>query len=210
MKLTKVLLAEQDIHDLIKSYAISLKKNNLLKQERYKSMIWVRLADLGYNRRHITNMTNDLEDISSEKDIDSFMSRYRLWGDDYADSFKATESSTKAKAISFKKEKLRESEEEEVDGVEQNIHTFDILLQIPYTTEKNKDQKIRKLKFDFMVIDIKVNSQKELEVDKVNPEAEQNPVIDFVIRAQIETEMTRSQLENELEPDYKILKLKEV
>ena len=61
-----------------------------------------------------------------------------------------------------------------------------------------------------MVIDIKVKSQKELEVDKVNPEAEQNPVIDFVIRAQIETEMTRSQLENELEPDYKILKLKEV
>ena len=198
MKLTKALLAEQDIHDLIKSYAISLKKNNLLKQERYKSMIWVRLADLGYNRRHITNMTNDLEDISSEKDIDSFMSRYRLWGDDYADSFKATEST------------IKESEEEEVDGIEQNIHTFDILLQIPYTTEKNKDQKIRKLKFDFMVIDIKVNSQKELEVDKVNPEAEQNPVIDFVIRAQIETEMTRSQLENELEPDYKILKLKEV
>lgn len=198
MKLTKVLLAEQDIHDLIKSYAISLKKNNLLKQERYKSMIWVRLADLGYNRRHITNMTNDLEDISSEKDIDSFMSRYRLWGDDYADSFKATEGT------------IKESEEEEVDGIEQNIHTFDILLQIPYTTEKNKEQKIRKLKFDFMVIDIKVNSQKELEVDKVNPEAEQNPVIDFVIRAQIETEMTRSQLENELEPDYKILKLKEV
>ncbi len=198
MKLNKVLLAEQNIHDLIKSYALSLKKNSLLKQERYKSMIWIRLADLGFNRHRITMMTNDLEDISSEKDIDSFMSRYRLWGDDYADSFKATESS------------ITESEREEVDGVEENIHTFDILLQIPYTTEKNKDQKIRKLKFDFMVIDIKVKSQKELEVDKVNPEAEQNPVIDFVIRAQIETEMTRSQLENELEPDYKILKLKEV
>ena len=195
MKLNKVLLAEQNIHDLIKSYALSLKKNSLLKQERYKSMIWIRLADLGFNRHRITMMTNDLEDISSEKDIDSFMSRYRLWGDDYADSFKATESS------------ITESEREEVDGVEENIHTFDILLQIPYTTEKNKDQKIRKLKFDFMVIDIKVKSQKELEVDKVNPEAEQNPVIDFVIRAQIETEMTRSQLENELEPDYKILKL---
>ena len=198
MKLNKVLLAEQNIHDLIKSYALSLKKNSLLKQERYKSMIWIRLADLGFNRHRITMMTNDLEDISSEKDIDSFMSRYRLWGDDYADSFKATESS------------ITESEREEVDGVEENIHTFDILLQIPYTTEKNKAQKIRKLKFDFMVIDIKVKSQKELEVDKVNPEAEQNPVIDFVIRAQIETEMTRSQLENELEPDYKILKLKEV
>ena len=199
MKLTKVLLAEQDIHDLIKRYAISLKKNNLLKQERYKSMIWVRLADLGFNRHHITKMTNDLEDISSEKDIDIFMSRYRLWGDDYVDSFRATEST------------ITEVErEEDEDGVEENIHTFDLLLQIPFATEKNKDQKIRKLKFDFMVLDIKVNSQKELEVDKINPEAQQNPVLDFVVRIQLETEMTRSQLENELEPDYKILKLKEV
>ena len=198
MKLNKVLLAEQNIHDLIKSYAISLKKNNLLKQERYKSMIWIRLADLGFNRHRITMMTNDLEDISSEKDIDSFMSRYRLWGDDYADSFKATEST------------IKESEEEEVDGIEQNIHTFDLILQIPFATEKNKDQKIRKLKFDFMIIDIKINSQKELEIDKVNPEAQENPVLDYVVKMQIETEMTRSQLENELEPDYKILKLKEV
>ena len=199
MKLTKALLAEQDIHDLIKRYAISLKKNNLLKQDRYKSMIWVRLADLGFNRHHITKMTNDLEDISSEKDIDIFMSRYRLWGDDYVDSFRATEST------------ITEVErEEDEDGVEENIHTFDLLLQIPFATEKNKDQKIRKLKFDFMVLDIKVNSQKELEVDKINPEAQQNPVLDFVVRIQLETEMTRSQLENELEPDYKILKLKEV
>ena len=198
MKLNKVLLAEQNIHDLIKSYALSLKKNSLLKQERYKSMIWIRLADLGFNRHRITMMTNDLEDISSEKDIDSFMSRYRLWGDDYADSFKATEST------------IKESEEEEVDGIEQNIHTFDLILQIPFATEKNKDQKIRKLKFDFMIIDIKINSQKELEVDKVNPEAQENPVLDYVVKMQIETEMTRSQSENELEPDYKILKLKEV
>ena len=199
MKLHKALLTEQDIHDLIKSYAISLKKNSILKQERYKSMIWVRLADLGFNRQHITKMTNDLEDISSEKDIDSFMSRYRLWGDDFADSFRATEST------------ITEVErEEDEDGVEENIHTFDLLLQIPFTTEKNKDQKIRKLKFDFMVLDIKVNSQKELAVDKINPEAQQNPALDFVVKTQLSTEMTRSQLENELEPDYKILKLKEV
>ena len=199
MKLHKALLSEQDIHDLIKSYAISLKKNSIMKQDRYKSMIWIRLADLGFNRHHITKMTNDLEDISSEKDIDIFMSRYRLWGDDYVDSFRATEST------------ITEVErEEDEDGVEENIHTFDLLLQIPFTTEKNKDQKIRKLKFDLMVLDIKVNSQKELQVDKINPEAEQNPALDFVVKMQLKTEMTRSQLENELEPDYKILKLKEV
>lgn len=197
MKLHKILLAEQNIRDLIKSYAVSMKKNSMMRQERYKSMIYVRLADLGYSRRNITKMINDLDDITSEKDIDSFMARYRLLGDDFIDSFKATESS------------ITESEREEVDGVEENIHTFDLMLQIPFTTEKNKEEKIRKLKFDFAVNDIKINSQKELEVDKVNPDSETNPVIDYVVRMEVETEMTRSQLENEIEPDYKILKIKE-
>ena len=197
MKLHKALLAEQSIQDLIKSYVASMKKNSMMRQERYKSMIYARLADLGFSRRNIMKMVNDLDDITTEKDVDSFMARYKLLGDDFIDSFRATESS------------ITESEREEVDGIEENIHTFDVILQIPFTTEKNKEEKIRKLKFDFAINDIKINSQKEFEVDKVNPDSETNPVIDYVVRMEIETEMTRSQLENEIEPDYKILKIKE-
>ena len=182
MKLHKALLAEQSIQDLIKSYVASMKKNSMMRQERYKSMIYARLADLGFSRRNIMKMVNDLDDITTEKDVDSF---------------RATESS------------ITESEREEVDGIEENIHTFDVILQIPFTTEKNKEEKIRKLKFDFAINDIKINSQKEFEVDKVNPDSETNPVIDYVVRMEVETEMTRSQLENEIEPDYKILKIKE-
>ena len=197
MKLHKALLAEQSIQDLIKSYVASMKKNSMMRQERYKSMIYARLADLGFSRRNIMKMVNDLDDITTEKDVDSFMARYKLLGDDFIDSFRATESS------------ITESEREEVDGIEENIHTFDMILQMPFTTEKNKEEKIRKLKFDFAINDIKINSQKEFEVDKVNPDSETNPVIDYVVRMEIETEMTRSQLENEIEPDYKILKIKE-
>ena len=197
MKLHKALLAEQSIQDLIKSYVASMKKNSMMRQERYKSMIYARLADLGFSRRNIMKMVNDLDDITTEKDIDSFMARYKLLGDDFINSFRATESS------------ITESEREEVDGIDENIHTFDVILQIPFTTEKNKEEKIRKLKFDFAINDIKINSQKEFEVDKVNPDSETNPVIDYVVRMEVETEMTRSQLENEIEPDYKILKIKE-
>ena len=197
MKLHKALLAEQSIQDLIKSYVASMKKNSMMRQERYKSMMYARLADLGFSRRNIMKMVNDLDDITTEKDVDSFMARYKLLGDDFIDSFRATESS------------ITESEREEVDGIEENIHTFDVILQIPFTTEKNKEEKIRKLKFDFAINDIKINSQKEFEVDKVNPDSETNPVIDYVVRMEVETEMTRSQLENEIEPDYKILKIKE-
>jgi len=203
MKLDKVLLVEQDIRELIQMYVSSLKKNNHVRQERYRSMIWVRLADLGFDRPHINNMVNDLQDIDTEKDVDVFMARYRLWGDDYAHSFRATEATLM--------NALTEAErEEDEDGVEQNIKTFKVLLQIPFTTEKNKEQKIRKLKFDFMVLNIKIKKEKDLSVDTINPEASQNPSVDFVVMLEIETEMTRSELENELEPDYKILKLKEV
>ena len=91
MKLYKVLLSEQDIRELIQKYGASLKRNNITRQERYKSMIFVRLADLGFDKEHIRRMIIDLTDIDTEKDVDVFMSRYRLWGDDYAASFRATE-----------------------------------------------------------------------------------------------------------------------
>ena len=199
MKLIKVLLSEQDIRELIQKYISSIKKTNHVRQDRYKSMMYVRLADLGFDRPHITNMINDLADTNTEKDVDQFMSRYRLWGDDYADSFRATESS------------LTEQErEEDEDGVEQNIHTFKIILQIPFTNMKNKDQKLRKLKFDFTILDIKIKSERAIDVAKVNPEDQQNPALDYAVMLELETEMTRSELESEIEPDYKILKIKEV
>ncbi len=203
MKLHKALLSEQDIRDLIQMYVSSIKKNNMQRRERYKSMIWVRLADLGFDRPHIKRVITDLADVDTEKDVDVIMSRYRLWGDDYADSFRATE----ATLVNALTEAEREEDE---DGVEQNIKTYKMILQIPFTTEKNKDQKIKKLKFDFNVLDIKVNKEKDGAVDTINPEAQDNPSLEYVVGLEIETEMTRSQLENTLEPDYKILKLKEV
>ena len=199
MKLNKVLLSEQDIRELIQKYISSIKKTNHVRQERYKSMMYVRLADLGFDRPHITNMINDLADAHTEKDVDQFMSRYRLWGDDYADSFRATESSL-----------MEQEREEDEDGVEQNIHTFKFILQIPFTNIKNKDQKLRKLKFNFIILDIKIKIEKAIDVAKLNPEDQQNAALDYVVILEVETEMTRSELEHELEPDYKILKIKEI
>ena len=202
MKLHKILLSEQDIRELIQMYVSSMKKNNMQRQQRYKSMIWVRLADLGFDRPHIKKMINDLTDVDTQKDVDVIMSRYRLWGDDYADSFRATES-TLLNA-------LTEAErEEDEDGVEQNIKTYKMILQIPFATKKNKEQKLKKLKFDFNVLGIKVNKEKDGAVDTINPEVQDNPSVEYVVGLEIETEMTRSELENTLEPDYKILKIRE-
>jgi len=199
MKLHKIILAEQDIRELMQRYVYAIKNSSITKQQRYKSMIYVRLADLGFDRPHIKNMIIDLTDVGSEKELDKFISRYRLWGEDYAASFRPTEAT------------ITESErEEDEDGVEQNVHTFKIILQVPFATAKNKDQKLRKLKFDFMILDIKIKNQKDIDVAKVNPEAADNPVLDYAVMLEIETEMTRTELENELEPDYKILKMKEI
>ena len=203
MKLHKALLSEQDIRELIQMYVSSIKKNNMQRRERYKSMIWVRLADLGFDRPHIKKMINDLADVDTEKDVDVIMSRYRLWGDDYAETFRATE----ATLVNALTEAEREEDEE---GVEQNIKTYKMILQIPFATKKNKEQKIKKLKFDFNVLGVKVNKEKDGTVDTINPEAQDNPSVEYVVGLEIETEMTRSELENTLEPDYKILKIREV
>ena len=200
MKLHKVLLSEQDIRELIQKYAVSLKRNNLTREERYKSMIFVRLADLGFDKEHIRKMIIDLTDIDTEKDVDVFMSRYRLWGDDYAASFRATEATIN--------EVDREENEE---GVEQNIHTFKIILQIPFTTKKNKEQKLKKLRFDLKILDVEIKKEKAATIAELNPEEdESDTLLDYAVGLEIETDMTRSEMENILEPDYKILKIKEV
>ncbi len=200
MKLHKVLLSEQDIRELIQKYAVSLKRNNITRQERYKSMIFVRLADLGFDSHRIRRMIGDLTDIDTEKDVDVFMSRYRLWGDDYADTFRATEATIN--------EVDREEDEE---GVEQNIHTFKIILQIPFTTKKNKEQKLKKLRFDLKILDVEIKKEKAATVAELNPEEdESDTLLDYAVGLEIETEMTRTEMENTLEPDYKILKIKEV
>ena len=200
MKLYKVLLSEQDIRELIQKYGVSLKRNNITRQERYKSMIFVRLADLGFDKEHIRRMIIDLTDIDTEKDVDVFMYRYRLWGDDYAASFRATEATIN--------EVDREEDEE---GVEQNIHTFKIILQIPFTTKKNKEQKLKKLRFDLKILDVEIKKEKAATIAELNPEEdESDTLLDYAVGLEIETDMTRSEMENILEPDYKILKIKEV
>ena len=200
MKLHKVLLSEQDIRELIQKYAVSLKRNNITRQERYKSMIFVRLADLGFDSPRIRRMITDLTDIDTEKDVDVFMSRYRLWGDDYADTFRATEATIN-----------EVDREEDEDGVEQNIHTFKIILQIPFTTKKNKEQKLKKLRFDLKILDVEIKKEKAATVSELNPEEdESDTLLDYAVGLEIETDMTRSEMENNLEPDYKILKIKEV
>ena len=200
MKLHKVLLSEQNIRELIQKYAVSLKRNNITRQERYKSMIFVRLADLGFDSPRIRRMIIDLTDIDTEKDVDVFMSRYRLWGDDYADTFRATEATIN-----------EVDREEDEDGVEQNIHTFKIILQIPFTTKKNKEQKLKKLRFDLKILDVEIKKEKAATVAELNPEEdESDTLLDYAVGLEIETDMTRSEMENNLEPDYKILKIKEV
>ena len=201
LSLTRLLLTEQNIRELIQMYVSSLKRNNRVREDRYKSMIYVRLADLGFDRPHITTMINSLTDVDTEKDVDKIMSRYRLWGDDYADTFRATESTIT---------EADDDREEDEDGVEQNIHNFKVILQIPFTNLKNKDQKLRKLKFDLTILDIKIKKERPIDVAKLNPEAADSAAIDFAVMLELETEMTRTELEHELQPDYKILKLKEI
>ena len=88
---------------------------------------------------------------------------------------------------------------------------FKIILQIPFTTKKNKEQKLKKLRFDLKILDVEIKKEKAATVSELNPEEdESDTLLDYAVGLEIETDMTRSEMENNLEPDYKILKIKEV
>ena len=88
---------------------------------------------------------------------------------------------------------------------------FTITQLITYS--KNEDLSLvsyRKLKFDLTILDIKIKKERPIDVAKINPEATDSAAIDYAVMLELETEMTRTELEHELQPDYKILKLKEI
>ena len=99
---------------------------------------------------------------------------------------------------------LREAEGQEdpsadVEGVEKK---FKLVLEIPFTTSENKDQKIRRLKYDLSINNIDVEAIQPVNVAEIG-----QGVIDFQAVVYISTELTRTELTSLLEPDYKINKM---
>ena len=153
--------------------------------QKWLSMISVRLASLGTGQGVIKNIVASVKGASDQKDVDKIVAKYGLYND-YPDTFVAEMNLSSA---------LKED-------VEEDVRKYKAVLSIPFTTEKNRKDKIDELKFHFALKNIKIDKLTPVKVAEIG-----SGVLDYQVVAFINTTMSRNELEHELEPEYKINKL---
>ena len=196
MKLKTIIKEDEgSIRDLMARFAIANNKDSERAHDKWGGMIAARLMDLGFVWKFRRQILAALDDVTSQKQLDKIIAQYKLYGD-YADTFKPTEA-TLANA-------LREAEEEGINSsdVPNTEKKFKLVLEIPYTTSDNKDQKMRRLKYDLSLNNIEVEA-----IDGINVAELDKGVLDYQAVVYIKTTMTRTELNTILEPDYKIAKM---
>ena len=194
MKL-KTLITEDDgsIRSLMAKFVNANKKDSKRSLDKWKRMIATRLMDLGFVWKIRRQILAALDGVASQKQLDTLVAHYKLYGN-YADSFKATEA-TLANA-------LREADDVDSSDVPETEKKFKLVLEIPYTTTNNKDQKLRRLKYDLSLNNVEVEA-----LDGINVAELDKGVLDFQAVVYVNTTLTRRELTAILEPDYKIAKM---
>ena len=198
MKLKTIIKEDEgSIRDLMARFVNANKKDSKRAHDKWMSMVATRLMDLGFVGRIRKQIMIDLDTTVNQKQFDTLIAKYKLFGD-YADSFRPTEN-TLANAL---KEADDDSQEEIEMDVPETSKKFKLVLEIPFTTADNKDQKLRRLKYDLSLNNIEAEA-----IQGVNVAELDQGVLDFQAVVYVSTTLTRSELTAVLEPDYKIAKM---
>jgi len=198
MKLKTIIKEDEgSIRDLMARFVNANKKNSKRAHDKWMGMVAARLIDLGFVGRIRKQILIALDAVVSQKQFDTLIAKYKLFGD-YADSFRPTEST-----LSNALKEAEEDSQEDIDGdVPETTKKFKLVLEIPFTTTDNKDQKLRRLKYDLSISNIEVEALQGINVAELD-----KGVLDYQAVVYISTTLTRSELNSILEPDYKIAKM---
>lgn len=204
MKLSSVIKEDDDnnIEYLISKYvelANSGGSNKAL--QKWLSMITVRLASLGAGQGAMKKIVASIRGASDQKDVDKIIAQYGLFND-YPDTFVAEMSLSGALSASNVSSTTWGQIKSLYEDVEDEVRKYKVVLSIPFTTEKNRKDKIDELKFHFALKNIKIDKLTPVKVAEIG-----SGVLDYQVVAFINTTMSRNELEHELEPEYKINKL---
>ena len=153
MKLSSVIKEGDDnnIEYLISKYVELANSGGSDKSlQKWLSMISVRLASLGTGQGVIKNIVASVKGASDQKDVDKIVAKYGLYND-YPDTFVAEMNLSSA---------LKED-------VEEDVRKYKAVLSIPFTTEKNRKDKIDELKFHFALKNIKIDKLTPVKVAEI-------------------------------------------
>tara|TARA_R110000744_G_scaffold9052_7_gene29471 strand:+ start:2986 stop:3594 length:609 start_codon:yes stop_codon:yes gene_type:complete len=90
------------------------------------------------------------------------------------------------------------------------IYVYKIIVGIPFATSKNKDEKIKQLKYDLIINGVKVLGMKEMAVSEVADAGAAGKVLKLKVMFKIKTSKKHGELENTLVPDYNLEKIKDI
>ena len=198
MKLRTIIREDEgSIRNLMARFINANKKDSKRAHDKWMSMITTRLMDLGFVWKIRRQIMIALDTVVNQKQFDTLIAKYKLFGD-YADSFKPTEA-TLANAL---KEAEEDSQKEIETDVPETSKKFKLVLEIPFTTADNKDQKLRRLKYDLSLNNIEAEAIQGINVAELD-----QGVLDFQAVLYVSTTLTRTELTAVLEPDYKIAKM---
>tara|TARA_S200002703_G_C3752972_1_gene231663 strand:+ start:54 stop:647 length:594 start_codon:yes stop_codon:yes gene_type:complete len=95
------------------------------------------------------------------------------------------------------------------DISERTLHTYKVIISIPFATTSNKDEKIKKLKYDLVTSGIKILGYKELNIYKIASAGTLGSVIDLQLLMKIKTYKKKNDLEELLQPNYGLEQIKQ-
>lgn len=198
MKLRTIIREDEgSIRDLMARFINANKKDSKRAHDKWMSMVATRLMDLGFVWKIRRQIMIALDTVVNQKQFDTLIAKYKLFGD-YADSFRPTEA-TLTNAL---KEAEEDSQKEIETDIPETSKKFKLVLEIPFTTADNKDQKLRRLKYDLSLNNIEAEAIQGINVAELD-----QGVLDFQAVVYVSTTLTRTELTSILEPDYKIAKM---
>lgn len=89
------------------------------------------------------------------------------------------------------------------------VRTYKMIITIPFATSKNKEEKEKELKYNLVMNNIKILGVKELAVAELGNAGTMGKALDLKYLIKVKTMLKPSDIENNLQPEYVVDKIKE-
>ena len=154
---------------------------NAKESQQLISILMPQIMSMGFDKPHLSKIQQSIKNMMTDKDAYLILSTYKLMAEGVDDD----------------------------DGPDDDIYKYKVIVSIPFATSKNKDEKINKLKYELVTSGIKILGIKELLISEI-AKAGEDAVIQLHVMMMLQTYKKRSELENGLQPNYKLIKIKDV
>jgi len=180
-------LKEDDYNDevqSIESMMMDLKdanaEGNQKKAEELFKLITPQIISMGFDRPHVLKIQQSMRQMVTDRDAYKLLSTYKLI-----------------------------AEADATEGPNDEVFKYKVIVSIPFSTSKNKDERVKQLKYDLVTSGVKILGIKELSVSKIASAGDED-VIQLDVMMVLKTWKQRTELENSLQPNYILVKIRDI